>query len=164
MRGRSVHKGAVGGLLLAVFVVGWSAIAVAAPPSPPPPPPPAPIVGTNPAVQAWFKSLEPQLVAFDDALQAAYQQLGQGPTPGPGDGCQRLRDAADALLAMPRAPKQALTPLIVAGIGQARAGAQQCLAGNAAAARNTLIAVGNARADAQLVIDELLEEPDGSVK
>ena len=162
MRGR-LHRSAIGGALLAVLVVGWAAVAVAAPEAPPPQPP-ALIVGTNPAVQAWFKQIEPQLIAFDDALQAAYQQLGQGPTPGPGDGCQRLRDAADALLAMAPAPKQALTPLIVAGIGQAKAGAQQCLAGNAAAARNTLIAVGKARADAQLLIDELLEEPDGSVK
>jgi hypothetical protein len=163
MRGSSVRKGAIGGVLLAVLAVGWAAIAVAAPPAAPPPPP-AVIVGTNPAVQAFFKNLEPQLIAFDDALQAAYQQLGQGPAPGPGDGCQRLMNAADAMLAMVPAPKQALTPLIVAGIGQVKAGAQQCLAGNAAAARNTLIAVGKARADAQLAIDEILEEPDGSVK
>jgi hypothetical protein len=163
MRG-VVRKSAVGGVLLGVLVVGWGAIAIAAPPSSSPPPPPAVIVGTNPAVQAWFKSIEPQIIAFDDALQAAYQQLGQGPVPGPGDGCQRLLNVADAMLAMTPPPKQALTPLIVAGIGQVKAGAQQCLAGDAAAARDALIAVGKARADAQLLIDELLEKPDGSVK
>jgi hypothetical protein len=164
MRGSNVRKGAVGGLLLAVVAVGWAAIAVAAPPAAPPPPPNV-IVGTNPAVQAWFKSIEPQLIAFDNALAAAYQQLGQGPAPGPGTGCQQLLDTANAMLAtLPPAPKQALTPLIVAGIDLVKTGAQQCLAGNAPAARTTLTAVGKARADAQLLIDEILEEPDGSVK
>ncbi|MCU1615575.1 MAG: hypothetical protein JWO98_3115 [Frankiales bacterium] len=156
---RRLHKGAVGGLLLALLGVGWGASAAAAPP-----PPPAVIVGTNPAVQAWFKNHEPQRTAVNDALQAAYQQLGQGPAPGPGDGCQRLVQAADAMLATVPAPKQALTPLVVAGVGQLKAGAQQCLAGNAAAARNTLTAAGNVRADADLRIDEILEQPDGSVR
>ena len=159
MRRSRLHKGAVGGLLLALLGVGWGASAAAAPP-----PPPAGIVGTNPAVQAWFKSHEPQRTALNDALQAAYQQLGQGPAPGPGDGCQRLVQAADAMLATVPAPKQALTPLVVAGVGQLKAGAQQCLAGNAAAARNTLTAAGNVRADADLRIDEILEQPDGSVR
>jgi hypothetical protein len=163
MRGSNVRKGAVGGMLLAVLVVGWAAIAVAAPSSAPPPPP-AVIVGTNPAVQAWFKAHEPERIAVNDALQAAYQQLGQGPAPAPGDGCQRLVAAADAMLATVPAPKQALTPLVVAGIGQMKAGAQQCLAGDAAAARRTLMAAGKVRADADLEIDEILEQPDGSVQ
>jgi hypothetical protein len=163
MRRSRLHKSAVGGLLLAVLVVGWAAIAVAAPPSAPPPPP-AVIVGTNPAVQAWFKAHEPERIALNDALQAAYQQLGQGPAPLPGDGCQRLLDAARAMLATVPAPKAALTPLVVAGVGQFTAGAQQCLAGNAAAARKTLTAAGQVRADADLQIDEILEQPDGSVK
>ena len=163
MRRRQLHKGVIGGLLLVVLAVGWAAIAVAAPPAAPPPPP-AVIVGTNPAVQAWFKNHEPERIAVNDALQAAYEQLGQGATPGPGDGCQRLLDAARAMLATVPAPKQALTPLVVAGVGQFTAGAQQCLAGNAAAARKTLTDAGQIRADADLQIDEILEQPDGSVK
>jgi hypothetical protein len=158
MRRITFHT-AVGGLLLALLVAGWAAIAVAAPP-----PPPAVIVGTNPDVQAYFKSHEPERIALFDALQAAYQQLGQGPTPGPGDGCQRLLQATDAMLATVPAPKQALTPLVVAGVGQFKAGAMQCLAGNATAARKSLAAAAKDRADADLQIDEILEQPDGSVK
>jgi hypothetical protein len=146
------------GLLLAVLGVVWAAIATAAPP-----PPPAEIVGTNPAVQAWFKAHEVERIAVNDALQAAYQQLGQGATPGAGNGCQQLLDAANAMLATVPAPKQALTPLVVAGVGQFKAGAQQCLAGNAAAARSTLAAAAQVRADADLQIDEILEQPNGSV-
>jgi hypothetical protein len=68
------------------------------------------------------------------------------------------------MLATVPAPKQALTPLVVAGVGKFKAGAQQCLAGNAAAARDTLLAAGKARADADLQIDEILEKLNGAVK
>jgi hypothetical protein len=160
MRRLVLHKGVVGGLLLVFLVVGGAAIALAAPP-----PPPAVIVGTNPTVQAWFKNTyEPQRIALFNALEAAYQQLGQGSAPGPGDGCQRLLQAADAVLGMPAPPKQTLQPLVVAGVGQIKAGAQQCLSGQAATARNTLQAAGKLRGDADLQIDEILEKPNGSVK
>jgi hypothetical protein len=163
MRRRHRRTGLVLLLLAVVGVaVGWAAIATAAPQAPPPPP--AELVGTNPAVQAWFTAHEPERIALNDALQAAYDQLGQGAAPAVGDGCQRLLQAADAYLATLPTPKGALTPLVVAGVGQFKAGAQQCLAGNAAAARNTLARAGQARADAQLQIDEILEQPNGSVQ
>jgi hypothetical protein len=163
MRRGQWRAGAVVGLLLAVLGVVWAAIATAAPPQNPPPPP-AVLVGTNPSVQAWFKAHEPERIAVNDALQAAYAQLGQGAAPGPGNGCQQLLDAANAMLATVPAPKAALTPLVVAGVGQFKAGAQQCLAGNAVAARRTLQAAAQVRADADLQIDEILEQPDGSVQ
>jgi hypothetical protein len=120
-------------------------------------------VGTNPAVQAWFKNQEPERIELNNALQAAYQQLGQGATPGPGDACARLLKATDAMLATLPTPKQSLNPLVVAGVGQFKAGAQQCLAGNAAAARKSLAAGASQRAPADLEVDEILEKPDASV-
>jgi hypothetical protein len=160
MRRMGQRKSVIGALLLALLVIGGAAIAFAAPP-----PPPAVIVGTNPAVQAWFKNTyEPQRLALFNALEAAYQQLGQGSAPGAGDGCQRLGQAAGAVLGMTAPPKSTLQPLVVAGVGQMKAGAQQCLSGQAAAARATLQAAGKARGDADLQIDEILEQPNGSVK
>jgi hypothetical protein len=153
-----LHRGALAGVLLALLVGVWTVVASAAPP-----PPPAVIVGTNPAVQAWFKNHEAQRIELNDALQAAYQQLGQGSAPGPGDACARLLKATDAMLATLPTPKQSLNPLVVAGVGQFKAGAQQCLAGNAAAARKSLAAGASQRAPADLEVDEILEKPDASV-
>src|SRR5688500_3208937 len=161
MRRRTVYSGLLAGLIMAVLVSGWAVVAFGAPPSAPPEPPE--LVGTAPDVQAWFRSQEAERIALNDALQAAYEQLGEGPTPGPGDGCARLLQATDAMLATLPTPKQALNPLVVAGVGQFKAGAQQCLAGNAEAARRTLAAAAEVRADADLEVDEILEAPNASV-
>jgi hypothetical protein len=161
MRRRTLYTGAIPGLVLAVLVGGWTVVAFGAPPSAPPGPPV--LVGTATDVQAWFRSQEAERVALNDALQAAYEQLGEGPTPGPGDGCSRLLQAADAMLATLPTPKRALNPLVVAGVGQFKAGAQQCLAGNASAARTSLAAAAEVRAEADLEVDEILEAPDASV-
>jgi|tagenome__1003787_1003787.scaffolds.fasta_scaffold20717853_2 hypothetical protein len=160
MRRHKLHRGALAGVLLALLVGVWTAVAFAAPPQAPAPPR---TVGTNPDVQAWFKIHEAQRITLNDALQAAYEQLGQGPAPGPGDGCARLLPATDAMLATLPTPKQTLNPLVVAGVGKFKAGAQQCLAGNATAARRSLADGARERADADLQIDEVLETPDAQV-
>jgi hypothetical protein len=120
-------------------------------------------VGTNPAVQAWFKNHEAQRIELNDALAASLKQVGQGSTPGSGDACTRLLKATDAMLATLPTPKQRLNPLVVAGVGHFKAGAQQCIAGNAAAARKSLAAGAAARGPADLEVDEVLEMPDESV-
>jgi hypothetical protein len=159
MHRRTLHKGTLAGVLLALLIGVWTAVAFAAP---------APralpvLVGTNPDVQAWFRSHEAQRIELNNALQAAYQQLGQGPTPGPGDACQRLLEATDAMLATVPTPKKTLNPLVVAGLGKIKAGAQQCLDGDADAARRSLADGAAERADADLEIDEVLETPDAQV-
>jgi len=159
MLGHSLHRGALTGLLVALLVTCWAAVALGAAAPPPPPR----IVATNPAVQAWFKSQEAERIALNNALQAAYEQLGNGPSPGPGNGCAQLLEATDVMLATLPTPKRSLNPLVVAGVGQFKAGAQQCLAGNAAAARRTLAAAAEIRADADLEVDEILEAPNASV-
>jgi hypothetical protein len=152
------HWGALAAVLLALLIGVWTVVASAAPPIPP-----NPIVGTNPAVQAWFKNHEAQRIELNNALAASLKQLDQGATPAPGDACARLLKATDAMLATLPTPKQTLNPLVVAGVGHFKAGAQQCSAGNAAAARKSLAAGAAARAPADLQVDEVLEMPDGSV-
>ena len=159
MRRRTLYRLVLAGLVLPLLVSAWAAVAIGAPT----PPAPTRSVSTNAAVQAWFTSQEAERVALNNALQAAYEQLGDGRTPGAGTGCAQLLQAADAMMATLPTPKHSLDPLVVTGVGQFRAGAQQCLAGDAAAARASLAAGARARADADLEVDEILEAPDASV-
>jgi hypothetical protein len=118
------------------------------------------LVGTNPAVQAWFQQHGPQRIALIDALQAANQQLAQA---APSDGCAQLQQAADAMLGTLPTPECALDALVVACVDVIKRGAEQCLTGDAASARATLAVGADALGKAQLAIDEILEKPHACV-
>jgi hypothetical protein len=119
-------------------------------------------VGSNPTVQQWFAAHGAQRLAVNDALGRAYLQLDKAA--GGANGCTDLRSAAVAMLATLPTPKRTLDPFAVAGITQFKTGAEQCLAGDTAAARASLAAGAQARGDAENELDEILEAPNASVK
>jgi hypothetical protein len=119
-------------------------------------------VGSNPSVQQWFTAHEAQRLAVNDALHRAYLQLDKAA--GGANGCSDLRSAAVAMLATLPTPKRTLDPLAVAGIAQFKTGAEQCLAGDIATARASLVSGAQARGAAENELDEILEAPNESVK
>ena len=177
MHGYRWRRGALPGLLLvslfaggcaaetrtstaaATFSAGASPAAATTPPAATSPPAD---VASNAAVQAWFKRTEPKRIAVNDALLKAYQQLDG--VAGAGNGCAQLQAAADAMIATLPTPKRALDVPVVAGIALFHSGAVACIAGNTAAARQLLAAGAQARADAENILDEILESPNATVK
>jgi hypothetical protein len=155
MRKFAFSRTALPGILLAVLLAGGVAAGVVADAAPSPPGPPS-IVGTNPAVQQWFKRHEPERIAVNDALSRVNNQMEPG-------GCTALQQASDAMLAALPTPKRALDEHVVAGIEQFRTGADQCLAGDTAGAAQSIAAGVEARANAEDELEEILEAPDGSV-
>ena len=153
------HRMFLPGLLLAGLVASGCAVNAEAAPAAPATPPPA--VGDNAAVQKWFKAQEKARIAVNNALQQAYLQLDNAP--GAGNGCAQLKTAAEAVLALTPPPKQALDPLVDAGVTQFRDGAVACLAGDIAGARGLFATGAQTRADAENEIEEVLESPNSAV-
>lgn len=178
MHGYRWRRGALPGLLLvslfaggcsaetrtstpaATFSAGASPAAATTPPVATSPPAD---VASNAAVQAWFKRTEPKRLAVNDALLKAHHQLDG--VAGAGNGCAQLRAAADdAMIATLPTPKRALDVPVVAGIALFHSGAVACIAGNTATARQLLAAGAQTRADAENILDEILESPNATVK
>ena len=147
-----------GTLLAGLLAVGFGVgvVAEAAPAPAPAPPGPPSIVGTNPAVQQWFKRHEVERLAVNDALGRVNTQMEPG-------SCTALQEASDAMLAALPTPKRALDEHVVAGIEQFRTGAQQCLSGDTAGAAQSIAAGVEERAHAEHELEEILEAPDGSI-
>jgi hypothetical protein len=156
--GRAMLGLVLAGLLLTGCAEGGAAA--------PPPRPPSPVdsVAMNPAVQQWFKRTEPQRIAVNDALGQVNSQLTQGTSATAATACAQLLEAAKAMLATLPTPKHALDPQVVAGVDQLRTGAEQCIAGDLAAARPSISAGADARAAAEDELEEILEAPNASVK
>jgi hypothetical protein len=152
----SIVRRCVPGMLLAASLTGCAGAAAA---TAPPPPGPPNAVGTQPAVQRWFERTQPQQIALQNALEQAYVQLAQGT----GNGCASLDAAAAAVLQTLPSPKRALDAAVSAGIADLRTGAEQCLAGDPAAARRSLAAGAAARAKADTTLDDILEAPNAGV-
>jgi hypothetical protein len=104
---------------------------------------------------------EAKRIALNDALQQAYLQLDG--VPGATNGCAQLKAAAEALITTGRTPKRALDPVVISGVAGFRDGADKCLAGDPAGARQSLAAAAQARADAENQLEEILEAPNGQV-
>ena len=155
MRKLAFSRTALPGILLGVLLAGGVVVGVVAEAAPTPPGPPS-IVGTNPAVQQWFKRHETERLAVNDALGRVHRQMEPG-------GCTALQQASDAMLAALPTPKHALDEHVVAGIEEFRTGAAQCLEGDTAGAAQSIAVGVEVRANAEHVLEEILEAPDESV-
>jgi hypothetical protein len=156
MRRLGFSRRAVPGVLLAGLLAGGIGLGVVAEAAPSPTAGPPGIVGTNPAVQQWFKRHEPERIAVNDALGRVNSRM--EPV-----ACTALQQASDAMLRALPTPKHALDPQVVAGIAQFRTGAAQCLAGDTTGAAQSIAAGVAARAAAEDELEEILEAPDRSV-